>query len=155
MTLLVPPIHSKAKRGGPYRGCDAQSVRDELTSLFTQIPAGPPANVFSFKMPEPGHAIYLLLRKGRVVYVGQSISMLGRLGSHSQTKRRPFDEVQYVILPSRRCLAWAEFTLIRKFRPPYNRVVPSERELAKATYDASMYFDQRHRALTCRKGNCP
>jgi predicted DNA-binding transcriptional regulator AlpA len=64
--------------------------------------------------------IYILLFEGEIVYVGQSICPLRRLGDHSSDKGKFFDA--YVHIPCRpRDLLALEGLYISKFKPKYNK----------------------------------
>lgn len=67
-------------------------------------------------------AIYFLLSKGEVVYVGQSIGVARRIASHFGEKL--FDDVVYYECP-RDELDIHEAALIRHFRPVYNYGCPT------------------------------
>lgn len=62
-------------------------------------------------------AVYFLLHDGVVVYIGQSISPIGRIADHVRDK--VFDS--YVVIPvEREKLLHEEARAIRKFKPKYN-----------------------------------
>ena len=62
--------------------------------------------------------VYFLIRRGRIMYVGQSINPLCRLGQHAA--ERNFDS--FVVLPCKQeDLSTIEGGYILKFRPPWNK----------------------------------
>jgi hypothetical protein len=63
--------------------------------------------------------IYVLLLKGKIVYVGQTINMFARLG-HTSHRERDFDTV-YFIKCDRLELDRLEALMIRKFNPQEGR----------------------------------
>lgn len=71
----------------------------------------------------PVCGVYFLLRKERIVYVGQSTNVYARLGCHASTGGKEFD-AQHVIECELGELNWLEALYIVKFRPEYNRDVP-------------------------------
>jgi hypothetical protein len=62
--------------------------------------------------------VYLLIQKGQVVYIGESLNMPNRAQEH-RTNGRPFDEVFYIATHANRRKA-LERALIRAFNPPQN-----------------------------------
>jgi excinuclease UvrABC nuclease subunit len=63
-------------------------------------------------------AVYLLISKGRVVYVGQSRSLRKRLSHHSE---KVFDRVEVIGCDDSYWASVTELRLIAKLRPKYNR----------------------------------
>lgn len=61
--------------------------------------------------------IYFLIKNSKIVYVGQSISILGRVSAHKREKQ--FDSVAMVEC-SREDLSRLELFYIRKFKPELN-----------------------------------
>lgn len=72
--------------------------------------------------PAPNKAgIYFLIFEGEIVYIGQSICPLRRLGDHSTDKGKFFDA--YVFVPCDwRDLSRLESVYIYKYQPKYNKV---------------------------------
>lgn len=66
---------------------------------------------------QPG--IYFLCREGKVVYVGQSVSPLSRIGTHGLERRKDYDHAFMVPVPSS-SLDAVERALIRWLKPQYN-----------------------------------
>jgi hypothetical protein len=66
----------------------------------------------------PFSGVYFLCHKGEVVYVGQSINVLSRVGQHIGHKT--FDSVFFVRIP-KSDLDFVEGTFIRTLEPKYNR----------------------------------
>jgi hypothetical protein len=60
--------------------------------------------------------VYLLMRKGQVVYIGSSLNMPNRVRDH-KTNGRPFDQVFYIATHAIQREA-LERTLIRAINPP-------------------------------------
>jgi hypothetical protein len=67
---------------------------------------------------ESGPCVYFLIEKTEVVYVGQSVNLLSRVGSHVLDKK--FDHVVYLSLPEE-VLADIETALIKHLKPKFNR----------------------------------
>jgi hypothetical protein len=85
-------------------------------------------NLVNGRTPKMG--VYLLMLDDRVVYVGTSLNMSGRVADHRQNGR-PFDRVFYIgtSLTERHAL---EKILIRAIQPAQNRA-GTDREPQKAT----------------------
>ena len=62
--------------------------------------------------------IYCLLQDERIVYIGQSNSIIRRVGFHLGQNRKVFNQFSYIELSDRR--DDLEYELIEKFRPKYN-----------------------------------
>jgi hypothetical protein len=119
---------SNAPRSGlrmPNGGGEAggESPRDAWWNRCGKKPAVPAAlaglgRLEWWRGPRPG--IYFLLRKGRVVYVGQnSGSVDARIYSHSTDRTKPFDDAWW--FPCARAnLNELERHYIDLFHPPYN-----------------------------------
>lgn len=60
-------------------------------------------------------SVYILFSKLKIVYIGESINPLARIGAH--TKDKVFDSFR--VLPTSRRKYW-EKVLIRKYKPLYN-----------------------------------
>ena len=74
--------------------------------------------------------VYALVRGQEVVYVGQTINGLRRIGHH--IKDKVFDRVfflQVEIQELREVEAW----MLSLFKPKYNKAMPSEKRIAKIT----------------------
>lgn len=61
--------------------------------------------------------VYFLVHDGKVVYVGQSITVLSRMLSHLKDKK--FDRILFIPAPHPECVA-LEAAFIRHLRPPEN-----------------------------------
>lgn len=76
-------------------------------------------NLIRFRIPyRPLCGIYFLFLNNQIIYIGQSTSILNRLGTHYAAK--VFDDV-YCLLVHRCNLDVTEELLIRVFDPPLNR----------------------------------
>jgi hypothetical protein len=67
---------------------------------------------------DPDVGVYILLLKGKIVYVGSSRTMRRRVAKH-RTNGRPFDQVFYVATAEAERLR-LEMTLIKAINPPGN-----------------------------------
>jgi len=67
--------------------------------------------------------VYCLLKRSKVMYVGQSRNLLARIGTHVKTYRKQFDSILFSSVPLKN-LDRVEGFLIRALRPPLNRVIP-------------------------------
>lgn len=67
--------------------------------------------------------IYFLFKNGGLVYVGQSINIISRIGQHLDSK--DFDSFSFINVP-RQHLNEVELHYIRKHRPPLNLTMPIE-----------------------------
>ncbi len=71
--------------------------------------------------------IYFLTSKGKIVYVGQSDSIITRIGDHIRDNKKIFDNFKFISsktffwLDSIKHREYAEAKCIRKFRPKYNK----------------------------------
>jgi hypothetical protein len=68
---------------------------------------------------QPLIGVYLLLLRGRVVYVGESLNMPKRVAGH-QSNGRPFDQVYYIATAANQRAA-LERILIQAINPSQNR----------------------------------
>jgi GIY-YIG catalytic domain-containing protein len=71
------------------------------------------------------NGVYLLIKDGRVIYVGASSDVQTRLNAHLRYARRPhahFDHVLFLPVPTAQHFIY-ESVLIRALRPPLNRKV--------------------------------
>jgi hypothetical protein len=69
---------------------------------------------------QPLIGVYLLMRKGKVVYIGSSLNMPQRVADH-RTNGRPFDKAFYIATTALEREA-LERVLIAAINPPQNRV---------------------------------
>jgi hypothetical protein len=69
---------------------------------------------------QPQVGVYLLLLKGKVVYVGSSLNMPNRVADH-RCNGRPFDEVFYIATKANE-RERLEVTLIKAINPSQNRM---------------------------------
>ncbi|WP_296699807.1 GIY-YIG nuclease family protein [Thiocapsa sp. UBA6158] len=76
--------------------------------------------------------IYFLVREGRVVYVGQSIDVFGRISTHHQSKT--FDAIAYVSC-ERHLLDKMESLYIHVLQPPLNGDMRNGAKLAPLALD--------------------
>lgn len=65
--------------------------------------------------------IYALTRRGIIVYVGQSVNALSRLGSHLDDKEKSFDGAYMLEKCSRSRLDQRENFYIHRHHPLYNK----------------------------------
>ena len=78
-----------------------------------------PMAAFLEELEHPQYGcVYFLVRANRVVYVGQSKKIMGRIPEHMATK--VFERVLYVRVPLGE-LGEVEGTFIRRFKPSYNK----------------------------------
>lgn len=77
---------------------------------------------------KPG--VYVLIRDGAVVYVGQSNNVLARVGMHC--KSFAFDRVFYIPEPQKQERLAIEGALARRFNPPKSNVVSSRHQARDA-----------------------
>jgi len=63
--------------------------------------------------------VYFLINNGEIVYVGQSVNIWGRLGTHFNDNLKEFDRIAYVLV-DKEDLNRVEAAYIRKFQPKYN-----------------------------------
>lgn len=64
--------------------------------------------------------VYFLLHRDEVVYVGQSGSILRRVGEHLSDRQKRFDSVAFISCEPLNRL-WLEDLYIKHFQPRYNR----------------------------------
>ena len=77
-------------------------------------------------LPEAGiRGVYLLLREGNVVYVGQSKDCRRRIGSHLASANKDFDAFHIYPHPPSQDLGDLEAHLIYTFNPEYNTGRPA------------------------------
>lgn len=76
--------------------------------------------------------IYFLIRDGRVVYVGQSVDVFGRISTHQRDKT--FDAIAYVPC-ERHLLDKMESLYIHTLRPPLNGDMRNGNKLAPLALD--------------------
>jgi hypothetical protein len=111
-----------AEKHGPG---DQGPVRDTLAHYGQQI-ASAIARGTERAQPETPIAdpaevgVYLLMLKGKVVYVGSSLRMPRRVAGH-RTNGRPFDQAYYIATTAGQ-RTQLEATLIRAINPPQNKV---------------------------------
>jgi hypothetical protein len=107
----------------------AAAIREEpmppASSLLGGIIARPDRNPNAV---QPLIGVYLLMRKGKVVYIGSSLNMPRRVADH-RTNGRPFDKAFYIATTPREREA-LERVLIAAIRPLQNRVGTERNGLA-------------------------
>ena len=74
--------------------------------------------VASFKFKYPMPCVYLLMAKGKVIYVGQTQNIFTRLFNNQKVKG--FDSVE-IIPTEKKNLLMTEFAFIQRYRPTYNK----------------------------------
>jgi len=72
-----------------------------------------------YPFPHPVTGIYFLVKKDKVVYVGQSIDIGTRLGRHEKDDWKDYDQVFFVSAPKNK-LREMESHFIEHFAPKYN-----------------------------------
>ena len=70
------------------------------------------------RLEKESWAVYLLVRRGEVVYVGMTSNIVRRTASHTVDKL--FDEVWYVLVPMDMVPVEVEENLIKLYQPEYN-----------------------------------
>lgn len=70
--------------------------------------------------PDYPPGVYFLCNNDRVMYVGQTTNLWGRIGSHLRDKRREFDSVFFLSVPQSR-LDEVESAFIEILTPPQNK----------------------------------
>ena len=65
--------------------------------------------------------IYILIKEDKIVYVGKSENVLGRLASHWTTKAFDFDKY-HIVECKRTSLAMLEAAYIETLNPTYNQI---------------------------------
>ena len=105
---------------------------------------GPVAALQRLHAPNTGGGVYFLVANGSIVYVGQSVNVLSRVGSHMESKI--FDQVFYLPLPEAEYDA-VESAFIRWLRPPLNgnpgpNVDPREAQAALARLGVKVTMDE-------------
>lgn len=68
---------------------------------------------------EKDNRVYFLIQDDTIVYVGQSIQLLGRLQNHVDNKEKKFNYVYYTPVPRKEMLL-IEMFYINKLTPIYN-----------------------------------
>ena len=69
------------------------------------------------------HGVYFLVKNKKIIYVGKSSNVIGRIGKHVVDGEKDFDAVTYVEIP-KRYVADAfhiELSYIQMFKPKYNK----------------------------------
>lgn len=91
--------------------------------------------------------IYCLLQDEKIVYIGQSKSVIRRIGWHLSTNKKKFNKFSFLVLKHRRDDLEAE--LIEKFQPKYNRQCnPKYWKYKKSTWDRK---NQKRRSIGKKK----
>lgn len=67
---------------------------------------------------QPG--IYFLLKDDEIVYIGQSVAVETRLGSHLAERKKEFNRWFWIPCPQQNLL-WVEAHFIKRFKPKYNK----------------------------------
>jgi len=70
------------------------------------------------------HGLYLLLRKGKVVYVGQSKDVHQRIMIHAREGEKDFDEYQVISLPFSNLDRAEALLIVTLGFPQYNQTLP-------------------------------
>jgi predicted GIY-YIG superfamily endonuclease len=99
---------------------------------------------------EPAIGVYLLMLKGKVVYVGTSRTMQRRVANH-RTNGRPFDDVFYIAADESK-RAKLEAALIKSISPPQNRTLIGEREPLRPSLEKTPDRDGVIQETSARQG---
>jgi hypothetical protein len=79
-------------------------------------------NAYTYKLPPTRCGIYHLLRRGQVVYIGQSVNVVARIASWLSTTWRGFDFDAWRFYPCAAAdLNRLELEHIQQFDPPMNQ----------------------------------
>lgn len=103
-----PPAWQRAVFGRPLDGPAADLTEVEIVEHSVPIARSKAAGV------------YFLISEGRIIYVGSSVLMIGRVAFHVRKGFMRFDRVA-AILCDHRVLRATEDAYIAKFNPIYNR----------------------------------
>jgi hypothetical protein len=85
--------------------------------------------------------VYLLMRKGKVVYIGSSLNMPDRVADH-RTNGRPFDQAVYIVTRANQRKR-LEAILIRAIKPAQNKILPTRENATLAVIEA-IHEDEPH-----------
>lgn len=100
--------------------------------------------------------IYYLVYEDQVVYVGQTVNLEARIGSHISGKEKLFDTIKYKEYPISQ-LFEEELKEIKRFTPIYNRVGISVADRNKSSFtdviETSLYYITR-KGDKILKGSC-
>lgn len=66
------------------------------------------------------NGVYLLLKEGEIIYIGQSVNIHSRISSHSRFK---FDSYNFIVVDETKKLDNLEAYLIGRFKPKHNSVM--------------------------------
>lgn len=102
----------------------------------------------------PFSGVYLLKKRKKIIYVGQSKNMLFRCLAHSG---KPFDEIEMRFMGKTKRMA-EECKLLQKYKPPYNKIGipriidPATKDLSKRitmrlTYDQEIRLKKLNRKV--------
>ena len=77
-----------------------QAYQAALAGVALPLPSSLPGGIIAKRGVDPGTVqpligIYLLMLKGKVVYIGSSLNMPSRVAGH-RSNGRPFDQVSYI-----------------------------------------------------------
>ncbi len=93
-----------------YEECVPQNIPKKLLSI---------TNLYQYNFDGYPPAVYFLCKEGEVVYVGQTVSMAGRMESHIRDNKQ-FDSVFFIPVP-RSILSNVEKAFIKLLKPILNR----------------------------------
>lgn len=91
---------------------NGQAATDEAIGVLV-------GNLPTMEIEPPIRAIYFLLHRNRVVYIGQTLNLVSRISQHIAAERKVFDEVRYMAMPSGN-MNLVERELITRLKPKYN-----------------------------------
>ena len=90
----------------------------KINSAVSQVSSFGP--IEEVAIPPQLCGVYFLFRQNEIVYIGQSINVIQRIGAHVTERKKRFDRVLYLPCPQG-LLDFYERELIFQFKPRYNR----------------------------------
>ena len=116
--------------GLPFSPEFMQAYQAALAGVALPLPSSLPGGIIAKRGVDPGTVqpligIYLLMLKGKVVYIGSSLNMPSRVAGH-RSNGRPFDQVSYIATRANQ-REQLEATLIRAINPAQNKVHRADR----------------------------
>ena len=101
-----------------------------LAGAALPLPSSLPGGIIAKRRVDPGTVqpligVYLLMLKGKVVYIGSSLNMPSCVAGH-RSNGRPFDQVFYIATRANQ-REQLEATLIRAINPAQNKVHCADR----------------------------
>ena len=109
-------------------------VNPEESCHYKEIPKELRGNNGILKMPNmfcsKYSGIYFLYKDKNLVYIGQSVCVMQRVGTHLNEGFKDFNNVYFMLVP-KKYLTEIEGSLIRYFRPKYNGKIAKQTETEK------------------------